>query len=204
MVARHGVSSSHRAHHEYGMRDQTYGVNLTGRTFESQPLFRTSLLIFGGGATPQRVLANITAHLWTLYGHHYLMRSSRPQIMPFDDYPKRFSYNEVLFDPEFSSPPKSGTTAAKATHALVDGQDIWGIANMGRDGANFHGWENDVCNSFGIAYYGAKWRNSTLVNVSTGMVRLSTLAPLSNTGTFPSTSRVNRDAECRTPDSCAF
>ena len=105
----------------------------------------------------------------------------------FDEYPKRFSYNDVLFDPTLSAPPKPGTTAARATSALVDRQQVWGIANMGRDGANFHAWENDVCNSFGIAYYGAKWRNSTLINVSSGMVRLSTLAPLSANEDFPST-----------------
>ena len=186
MVAKHGVSSSHRVHHEYGMRDQTFGINLTLRTLASQPLFRTSLLIWGGGATPQAVLTNVTAHLWTTHGHRYVARNPRPQIMPFDEYPRRFSYNEVLFDSQLSAPPKPGTTAAKATSAVVDGHQVWGIANMGRDGANFHGWENDVCNSFGIAYYGAKWGNSTLANVSAGMVRLSTLAPISATGTFPS------------------
>lgn len=180
------MSSSHRAHHEYGMRDQTHGVNLTGRTSASQPLFRASLFIWGGGATPQVVLANVTAHLWTKHGRRYLTSDSRPQIMPFDEYPKRFSYNDVLFDPTLPAPPKPGTTAARATSVLVDGHQVWGIANMGRDGANFHGWENDVCNSFGIAYYGAKWRNSTLINVSSGMVRLSTLAPISANGDFPS------------------
>ena len=41
---------------------------------------------------------------------------------------------------------------------------------------SFHAWENDACNAFGIAHYGAKWRNRTLRNVSAGMVQLSVLS----------------------------
>lgn len=106
---------------------------------------------------------------------------------PYDDYPRRFSYNEVLFDPTISSPPKKGMTCAKAVHATVGGHEVWGIANMGRDGANFHAWENDACNAFGIAHYGKKWANSTLARVSTGMLQLSVLAPTAgDAGPFPS------------------
>jgi hypothetical protein len=187
MIASHGVSSSHRVRHEYGMRDEVYAVNLTERTAAGPPLFRASLFIWGGGATPAVVLANVTSFLWRTHGHRHLVGDIRPQIMPFDLYPKRFSYNEVLFDPTIPSPPKPGTTCAKATAAVIDGHQVWGIANMGRDGANFHAWENDACNSFGIAHYGAKWKNAKLRNVSMGMVRLSTLAPLSSSnGAFPS------------------
>ena len=41
---------------------------------------------------------------------------------------------------------------------------------------SFHAWENDACNAFGIAHYGAKWQNRTLRNVSAGMVQLSVLS----------------------------
>ena len=60
---------------------------------------------------------------------------ARPQIMPFDDYPRRFSYNDVLFDPTIGSPPKAGETCAKAVSATLDDHLVWGIANMGRNGA---------------------------------------------------------------------
>ena len=55
--------------------------------------------------------------------------------MPFDDYPRRFSYNDVLFDPTIASPPKAGETCAKAVSATLDDYLVWGIANMGRNGA---------------------------------------------------------------------
>jgi hypothetical protein len=126
--------------------------------------------------------------------------------MPFDDYPRLFSYNQVLFDPTLGSPPKAGATCAKATAAVVSGHQVWGIANQGRDGANFHAWENDACNAFGISHYAAKWRNATLSNVSAGMLRLSTLAPTKNcsaaAAAAPSTGSGDGGCECDADGYC--
>ena len=110
-------------------------------------------------------------------------------LRPYDDYPRRWSYNEVLFDPTISSPPKKGQTCAKAVSATLDGHEVWGIANMGRDGANFHAWENDACSAFGISHYGSTWANGTLAQVATGMLQLSVLSPIAgggDAGPFPS------------------
>ena len=129
MTASYGLSSSHRAHHEYSMRDNVSGIDLHAK--RTGPLFRASLFVWAGDATPAAVVVNVTSFLWQQYGRGYLTRDIRPQIMPFDVYLRLFSYNEVLFDPTISSPPKKGMTCAKAVSATVDGHEVWRIANMG-------------------------------------------------------------------------
>ena len=190
VTAWYGVSSSHRAPHEYGQRDNVSAVNLSAVAGET--LFSAAVMLWSGGAgTPHAVVRGVTAYLWAQHGARHLRRvgDPRPQIMPFADYPRRFSYNQVLFDPTISDPPPSGATTAKAVSDMVDGHRVWGLANMGRDGANFHAWENDVCSALGIAHYASAWGNSTLAGVANGILQLAVLAPTKagkGKGAFPS------------------
>ena len=79
MTASYGLSSSHRAHHEYSMRDNASGIDIQAK--RSGPLFRASLMIWAGSATPLAVVRNVTSFLWQSYGRGYLHGDIRPQIM---------------------------------------------------------------------------------------------------------------------------
>ena len=47
---------------------------------DSPPLFRASLFVWSGDATPAGVVASVTAHLWQTYGSGYLHGDIRPQV----------------------------------------------------------------------------------------------------------------------------
>lgn len=79
MTASYGLSSSHRAQHEYSKRDNVSGINL--RAQRIGPLFRASLFLWAGGATPAAVVTNVNSFLWRSYGRGYLHDDIRPQIM---------------------------------------------------------------------------------------------------------------------------
>ncbi len=117
----------------------------------------------------QSISTRVTSHLWKRYGSKYF-RDIRPQVLPFEDYGRRYSYVHEL--------------KRWATKTTLDDVECYGIKNDFRRGANFHAWENDLHTGFGVWYYGRKWGNEELQRIGKGILNLSLAAP-SKDGAFP-------------------
>ena len=126
-------------------------------------------LFVGATETAAPVVRRVTQHAWQRYGQKYF-RDIRPQVLPFGEYAKRYSYRFEL--PRW------------ARRVERNGQECYGINNAFRRGANFHAWENDLHMGFGILHYGQKWQDEKLRRIGEGILRLSLDAP-SKSGAFP-------------------
>jgi hypothetical protein len=126
-------------------------------------------LFFGEADAPREVTTRIAAFLWQTYGH-VAFEEIRPQVLPFEEYGRRYSYAHEL--------------KRWATTVRINGKDCAGINNKSRHGANFHAWENDLHVAFGVAYYGNKWHSEDLRRIADGILQLSLAAPRKE-GAFP-------------------
>jgi hypothetical protein len=126
-------------------------------------------LFIGTGADYRQVPRKIAAWLWQRYGAR-LFRDVRPQVLPFQEYGRRYTYAEEL--------PRSVKRVASAAGEHV------GIDNTDRRGANFHAWENDLNVAYGIQYYGTKWGDASLTGIAKGILRTYLGAPRRD-GAFP-------------------
>ncbi|MDA2929582.1 hypothetical protein MYX84_06495, partial [Acidobacteria bacterium AH-259-O06] len=126
-------------------------------------------LFWGQAEGPGEVTTQLTSHLWQSYGHKYF-QDIRPQVMPFEEYGRRYSYVHEL--------------QRWATKTMVDAQEAFGIKDDFKRGALFHAWWNDLHVGFGVWHYGDKWRNQELKRIANGIMRLSLAAPRKE-GAFP-------------------
>jgi len=134
------------------------------------PLLRYGFdLFYGSAASADDVVEIVTAHLWRAYGHPAFC-NIRPQVLPFEDYGRRYSYAHEL--------------PARLRTATIDGEECVGIDNPDRRGSNFHAWENDLHVAYGLWHYAATWDDGALRAIAEGIARLSLSAPR-NGGAFP-------------------
>jgi len=110
-----------------------------------------------------------TKYLWDRYGKQF-MNDIRPQVMPFEEYGRRYTYRYEL--------PSSINSFTS------DGKEYVGIHNIGRHGANFHAWENDLMVNYGIQHYAEKWDDAELKRISKGITNLYKFLPRKQ-GAFP-------------------
>ncbi|MEI6514090.1 MAG: hypothetical protein WCO51_12590, partial [bacterium] len=125
-------------------------------------------LFFGPTEGMEGIVQRVTTYLWERYGRRF-MADIRPQIMPFEEYGRRYAY-----------PNELKKTVAMTT---INGKQCAGINNPRRRGSNFHAWENDLHVGFGIRHYGEKWGSEELRQIGDGILQLSLAAP-SNKGAF--------------------
>ena len=126
-------------------------------------------MLLGTFVSSEDIIKDVTSLLWDKYGHKYF-QDIRPQVMPFEEYRRKYSYVNELF--------------CWATKTEIDGKECYGINNHFRRGANFHAWENDLHVGFGVWYYGDKWGNEELRRIAKGIMQLSLSAPVKE-GAFP-------------------
>ncbi len=107
--------------------------------------------------------------LWDKYGTRYL-KDVRPQVMPFEEYGRRYTYKHEL--KLWTKPVSCGSRKG------------YGIDNTWRRGVNYHAWENDFQSGFGLLHYGRKWADDDLVNIAEGMINLRLSSPRRD-GAFP-------------------
>lgn len=115
------------------------------------------------------VSETFTEYLWKRYGE-YFITDIRPQVLPFEEYGRRYTYHYEL--------PES--IESFTTH----GKECIGIYNANRRGSNFHAWENDLIVDYGIRYYSEKWDNAKLRKISDGILNLYKSFPRKD-GAFP-------------------
>ena len=126
--------------------------------------------IFLGEATqPQEVTERMTSYLWETYGHRF-WQDIRPQVLPFEEYGRRYAYVYEL--------------KRWATPVELGGATGYGLNNVGRRGSNFHAWENDLHVAYGVTYYATKWQDRDLGQIGEGILRLIQSAPRKD-GAFP-------------------
>lgn len=132
------------------------------------------------GATTRReeVTERITSYLWDNYGHRF-WQDIRPQVLPFEEYGRRYAYVHEL--------------NRWATPVDLGGATGYGLNNEGRRGANFHAWENDLHVAYGVTYYGNKWDDSDLSRIGEGILRLILSAPRKQ-GAFPTVFNFGKQA----------
>jgi hypothetical protein len=111
----------------------------------------------------------ISTWLWLRYGRKFL-EDVRPQVLPFEEYGRRYVYAEEL--------PRSVKWAEDAEGRRA------GIDNADRRGANFHAWENDLNVAYGIKHYGMKWADAPLVGIADAIIRMYLRSPRRK-GAFP-------------------
>ncbi|MBC8533636.1 hypothetical protein [Yeguia hominis] len=110
-----------------------------------------------------------TEYLWKRYGERFV-GDVRPQVLPFEEYGRRYTYHYELPD-SIESFDANGKTCI-------------GIYNANRRGANFHAWENDLVVDYGIRHYAEKWNHAELRRISDGIVNLYKSLPRQK-GAFP-------------------
>ena len=126
-------------------------------------------LFLGRGVTRQAAARTATAFLWERYGRRFFA-DIRPQVLPFEEYGRRYSYAHELRD--------------SVRQVTLGGKKCCGIDNAFRRGANFHAWENDLNTAFGVKYYARKWQRPDLAETADGILQLLLQAPL-RSGAFP-------------------
>jgi hypothetical protein len=126
-------------------------------------------VLLGEAKQPGEVSQRITSTLWDTYGHP-LWRDIRPQVLPFEEYGRRYAYVHEL--KRWATPVDLGTSTG------------YGLNNPGRRGSNFHAWENDLHVGYGVTYYGNKWNDSDLGRIGEGILKLILSAPRKQ-GAFP-------------------
>jgi hypothetical protein len=128
-------------------------------------------LCLGEAARPAEVMESVSTFLWDQYGHSN-WRNSAPQVLPFEEYGRRYAYVHEL--------------RRWATPVQTKLGEAYGINNPNRIGANFTAWENDLHVAFGLLHYGRKWDTVDLKKIGVGILTLIQSAPR-NQGAFPST-----------------
>ena len=126
-------------------------------------------LLVGSAEDPGAIVTEVTELLWDRYGTRCL-KDIRPQIMPFEAYGRRYTYQH-----ELKLWIKRVTCGDRAGY---------GIENAWRRGVNYHAWENDFQAGFGILHYGRKWADRELTDISEGMIDLRLSSPRRD-GAFP-------------------
>lgn len=115
------------------------------------------------------VLKIVQNFLWNKYGNRWFA-DIRPQVMPFEDYGRKYTYIYELQD--------------SLKKRVINGKNCAGINNISRRGSNFHAWENDLLMAYGMKYYSIKWKDSSLEEIAEGIRNLFLSAPQSH-GAFP-------------------
>lgn len=126
-------------------------------------------LLVGTAEGPDSIVTQVTELLWDKYGTRYL-KDIRPQVMPFEEYGRRYTYKH-----ELKLWTKSVTCGDRTGY---------GIDNAWRRGVNYHAWENDFQAGFGLLHYGRKWADDELVAIAEGMIHLRLSSPRRD-GAFP-------------------
>ena len=126
-------------------------------------------LIIGTAGGPESIVGQVTELLWDKYGARYL-QDIRPQVMPYEEYGKRYTYKHEL--------------KLWKKRVTLSGKDGYGIENTWRRGVNYHAWENDFQSGFGMLHYGRKWADRDLMAIAEGMVNLRLSSPRRD-GAFP-------------------
>lgn len=165
----------------YGLPRISYGICrwkpdghvLTARD-EAAPVSGTAItygfdLLIGTAEGPKSIVSEVTELLWDKYGTRYL-KDVRPQVMPFEEYGRRYTYKHEL---KLWTKPVSCSSRTG-----------YGIENTWRRGVNYHAWENDFQSGFGLLHYGRKWADEDLVNIAEGMINLRLSSPRRD-GAFP-------------------
>ncbi|MDD9948363.1 MAG: hypothetical protein OXU48_02390 [candidate division Zixibacteria bacterium] len=165
----------------YGLPRISYGICrwkpdghvLTARD-EPAPVSGTEIayafdLMIGASRGPESIVAEVTELLWDKYGTRYL-KDIRPQVMPFEEYGRQYTYRHEL---NLWAKPVS-----------IGSQKGYGIENTWRRGVNYHAWENDFQAGFGLMHYGRKWGDGDLLSIAEGMIHLRLSSPRRN-GAFP-------------------
>lgn len=180
----------HQAAGPYGVPRLSYGlcpwrINSHVYTAKGDPIVVDSdqdlvfkfELFLGAADDSKAIVQRVNSHLWSEYGQRFV-EDVAPQVLPFAEYGKRYSYKHEL--PRWL-----------AKKELPSGIG-YGINNPHRRGANYHAWENDMHMGFGIWHYGEAWRDETLRTVGRGILDLNLSAPQSN-GAFPCVFNFERD-----------
>lgn len=115
------------------------------------------------------VLKIVQNFLWNKYGNRWFA-DIRPQVMPFEDYGRKYTYIYELQD--------------SLKKRVINRKNCAGINNISRRGSNFHAWENDLLMAYGMKYYSIKWKDSSLEEIAEGIRNLFLSAPQSH-GAFP-------------------
>lgn len=165
----------------YGLPRISYGICrwkpdghvLTARD-EAAPVSGTEItygfdLLIGTAEGPKSIVSEVTELLWDKYGTRYL-KDVRPQVMPFEEYGRRYTYKHEL--KLWTKPVSCGSRTG------------YGIDNRWRRGVNYHAWENDFQAGFGLLHYGRKWADDDLVDIAEGMINLRLSSPRRD-GAFP-------------------
>ncbi len=165
----------------YGLPRISYGICrwkpdghvLTARD-EAAPVSRSEItygfdLLIGTAEGPESIVSEVTELLWDKYGTRYL-KDVRPQVMPFEEYGRRYTYKHEL--KLWTKPVSCGSRTG------------YGIDNTWRRGVNYHAWENDFQSGFGLLHYGRKWADEDLVDIAGGMINLRLSSPRRD-GAFP-------------------
>lgn len=165
----------------YGLPRVSYGICrwkpdghvLTARD-EAAPISGTEIgyafdLLIGTAEGPESIVTEVTELLWDKYGTRYL-KDVRPQVMPFEEYGRRYTYKHEL--KLWRKPVSCGS------------REGYGIDNTWRRGVNYHAWENDFQAGFGLLHYGRKWSDDDLVTIAEGMIHLRLSSPRRD-GAFP-------------------
>lgn len=126
-------------------------------------------ILFGTYTEITEISEILTEYLWLRYGVRYLA-DVRPQVLPFEEYGRRYTYRYELPD--------------SIDSFISDGKECIGINNVYRRGANFHAWENDLMVAYGIHHYAEKWDDAQLKRISDGIANLYESLPRKQ-GAFP-------------------
>ena len=130
--------------------------------------FSYDILLGDYQALPE-VLKIVQNFLWNKYGNRWFA-DIRPQVMPFEDYGRKYTYIYELQD--------------SLKKRVINRKNCAGINNISRRGSNFHAWENDLLMAYGMKYYSIKWKDSSLEEIAEGIRNLFLSAPQSH-GAFP-------------------
>lgn len=144
--------------------------DVTAEVDEDELVYGFDLFV-GQASGPELVVREITEFLWQRDAQKY-MQDVRPQVLPFQEYARRYSYVHEL--------------GRWATKAIVNGRSCYGIRELDnfKRGALFSAWWNDLVIGYGIKHYARKWSDEKLHDIADGMERLSLSAP-QNKGAFP-------------------
>ena len=126
-------------------------------------------LLIGTADGPESIVSQVTELLWDKYGTR-CMDDIRPQVMPFEEYGRRYTYKHEL--------------KLWAKRVPLDERNGHGVENTWRRGVNYHAWENDFQSGFGIMHYGRKWKDKDLTAFAEGIINLRLSSPRRG-GAFP-------------------
>ena len=165
----------------YGLPRISYGIcrwkpdgHVLMARDEAAPVSGTEItygfdLLIGTAEGPKSIVSEVTKLLWDKYGTRYL-KDVRPQVMPFEEYGRQYTYKHEL--KLWTKPVSCGSRTG------------YGIDNTWRRGVNYHAWENDFQAGFGLLHYGRKWADDELVDIAEGMINLRLSSPRRD-GAFP-------------------